>query len=138
MEEYKRRTRSTDERWFDDADAPSETAEEPSDNRSRQVWQSSRRLTFLLLGLLLLLLLALIYLKDEDPPWDQDLIPPAAPNQPVDASTSARMKAMLKAAAKLPDSDPLLADPWTANLDALGVMLDRNSAVLENFRDLVD
>lgn len=138
MEENQRRTRDADELWFEASDASGEGRGDAPHLPPRQVWRTSRRLTLFLLGLLAVLLLALIYLRDDEPPWDQDLLPPILTNQPMDASAPARMKAMLSAAAKIPDNDPTLASPWEAKLDALSALLDRHTAVLENYRDLAD
>ncbi len=119
-------------------DAPADAALEREDNVRRRR-RTSRRFTAFLLALLVFLIVALVYLRDEETPWDEDLMPPIPTNQQAsDVIAPARMKAMLTAAAKIPDNDPSLATPWAANLDALGAVLDRHSAVLDNFRDLVD
>lgn len=137
MEDNSRPASQTDEHWFE-ADEPSPEVGKSAPHLPPRVRRTSRRLTLFLLALLVVLVLALVYLLDENPPWDQDLLPPILTNQPVDASSPARMKAMLTAAAKIPDNDPVLTAPWTANLEALAKVLDQHSAVLENLRDLAD
>jgi len=138
MEENRRRARESDERWFEDDEASSEGGVEREDN-VRRYRRTSRRLTVFLLGLLVFLIVTLVYLRDEETPWDDDLLPPLPTNtQASEAMAPARMKTMLTAAAKVPDNDPALAAPWTANLEALGAVLDQHAAVLDNYRDLVD
>ncbi len=101
-------------------------------------WQSPRFLTLLLLVVLSFLALTLVYLKDEPPPWEVDLLRPVFTEQAQDMSAPSRMKTMLAAAAKVPNNSPVFAAPWHVGIEQLGALLETNSTVLDNLNDLLE
>lgn len=139
MDRKPQRTRPKQDRWFDgepsDAPAPRKGVNE---RRAAARWHAPKGLTLALIMSLGILLLALIYLRDEPVPWEDDLLRPIFTGQLRDMSAPGRMKMMLLAAARIPGAGKTPLDPWTADLDALGNHLEEHGAVLDNFRDLLD
>lgn len=141
MEENERRLQaSAGQRSADDsADAASVVVVKPGNEyRPDSRWHSPRVLTLLLLVVLSFLALTLIYLKDEPPPWDDDLVEPSFAGQAQDISAPLRMKAMLAAAVKVPSGSPVLNAPWDVEIEQLGALLEAHGAVLDNLNDLLE
>lgn len=106
--------------------------------RSDSAWRRPRFLTLMLLVILGFLALALVYLKDEPPPWEEDLVRPIFTEQTQDISAPARMKAMLAAAAQLASNADAAAAPWDTDIEQLGAMLEKHSPALDNLNDLLE
>lgn len=141
MEEKERRTQAPagQRSAASPADAASETHAKPGNVfRPDSRWHSPRVLTLLLLVVLSFLGLTLIYLKDEPQPWDDDLVHPIFTEQAPDMSAPVRMKAMLAAAAMVPDNAAAANAPWEADIEKLGALLETHGKVLDNLNDLLE
>jgi hypothetical protein len=135
MQQDERQTRRPQERWFQE-DGPKRAA--GAKNARRPAWNAPRWLTMLLMTVLCLLVLALVYLRDEGAPWDEDMARPIFTAQQPDMSAPVRMKAMLLASEHGPPDDPALADAWTSDVGALGAEIEKHATTLDNFRDLLE
>ena len=135
MPDNTRQTQNRRERWFEEDDADGSSS---APNTWRPRTGPPRWLTMLLLILLAALGVALIYLQDESEPWDADMARTVFISSQTDMSAPVRMKAMLLACEKVPVTEAVIDEPWTGPLDALGAALEHHSAVLDNFRDLLE
>jgi len=128
-------------RWFSvDGEEDATEMEPGSGNRRRPVrlLTARRLLTWMLLLLLTGLLLSLAYLKDEEMPWDDDLRRAVSTGETSDMSAPIRMKVLLQTARKV-DMASLSVKPaaqW--DTPTLAQVLEQHSAVLDNFRDLLE
>lgn len=138
MDQNEHRGRDSEERWFADGDAAATAAQAGNLRRARQAWRRPKRLTVVLVSVMTVSIFTLAYLRDESPPWDDDLRRPVFIQQTQDVSAPARMKAMLAAAAKVSLADPAAVSPWTVDAARTGELLDRHGPVLDNFRDLLE
>ncbi len=101
-------------------------------------WRPPRWLPVSLLIMLGLLLVVYAYLHDDPPPWDNDLITISEAPQNKDISAPLRMKTMLQAAGKIKLSQLSSKPPWEWDTPMLAQALESHSAVLDNFRDLLE
>ncbi len=141
MDEKNRRTQASagQRSAASPAEAAPETTVKPGNEfRPDSRWHSPRVFTLLLLAVLSFLALTLIYLKDEPPPWDDDLVRPIFTGQAQDMSAPVRMKAMLAAAAKIPASAAAAISPWETDIEQLGALLETHGKVLDNLNDLLE
>lgn len=105
--------------------------------RASSGWQPPRLLTWFLLLLLVGLILTLAYLRDEGPPWENDLRLDPTQTFPVDITAPTRMKAMLQSAANV-QIHVTDQPPWLWDTPTLASYLEQHGAVLDNFRDLLE
>ena len=101
-------------------------------------WSPPSRLTWVLFVLLASVLGVFAYLKDETIPWDEDLMPVAGDQTPSDMSAVTRMKAMLTAAHSVRREGLPTLPPWQWDTPTLSALLEQHSAVLDNYRDLIE
>ncbi|WP_156346336.1 hypothetical protein [Verrucomicrobium spinosum] len=115
----------------------------PSDNEPRQEsqtgWGPPSKLTWLLFALLATVLGVFAYLRDESPPFDSDVMPgPAEGSPPSDMAAVRRLKAMLSAAQSVRREGLPQTPVWQWDTPTLSALLEQHSAVLDNFRDLLE
>jgi hypothetical protein len=140
------RNRARDEEG--DGDQPRERGRprkdtSPSGNEPRPEsqtgWGPPSKLTWVLFGLLATVLGVFAYLRDEAPPFDSDVMPgPAEGSPPSDMAAVRRMKAMLSAAQSVRREGLPQTPVWQWDTPTLSALLEQHSAVLDNFRDLLE
>jgi hypothetical protein len=101
-------------------------------------WRPRGWVTITLVLLLGFLLLALSYLRDEAVPWDQDLMGPISATTNKDISAPVRIKTMLNGTSKMNLTALAGKPPWEWDTPTLATLLETHSAVLDNFRDLLE
>ncbi len=140
VEKESRNQESAGRKFAADQDgiAPETKVKSGNELRPGSRWQSPRVFTLLLLVVLSFLALTVVYLKDEPPPWDEDLVRPIFTQQAQDMSAPSRMKTMLATAAKVQSDSPVFASPWDVGIEQLGALLETNGKVLDNLNDLLE
>lgn len=141
-----RAKRSSSERWFEERGEPSSLDEDDdAPSAGSPDWKPPAWMTPMLLVVLTFLLVAYTYLRDEGTPWDADLTgatanaTQGAPTVKVRGITApGRMKAMLGAAERIHVSELSDRPPWEWSTPALGALLEKHSAVLDDLRDLLE
>jgi len=133
------REQPEDDRWIDPEDGDASAAGGYGNRRRPvSVWRPRRFVTWFLLLLLTLLLFALAYLKDEEMPWDDDLRRPVSTEGTEDMSAPVRVKVLLHTAAKVDMGKLPQRPPTEWDTPTLAQVLEQHSAVLDNFRDLLE
>lgn len=141
MEPSDPRPRKNEPRWFDDEGLPAPPPRGASNARrppSPPPSSATNVVNWLLLAVLLVLVLAFTYLKDSDLPWEEGLRREPFTEMTPDMSAPARMKVLLASSAKFADT-ALPADPaWQWETPMLARLLEQQSVVLDNLRDLLE
>ena len=123
---------------FPEEDAAQDEGQAANQWRQPEGWRPPHLLTWFLLFLLVGLVISLMYLKDESPPWDEDLrYATAAPLAETPLSAPTRMKTMLHSAARV-ELERLDQPAWKWDMEILEEWLNAYSTVLDNFRDLLE
>jgi hypothetical protein len=128
-----------EERWFDTASSgPEPEGDSSNQRRGSSLFRPSTFFTWFLFLLLLTLLLSLAFLKDDEMPWDGDLMQAIPTEIQEDMSAPLRMKVLLLTANKVDMSSLSAKPPDQWDTPALVELLEANSEVLDNFRDLLE
>jgi len=141
METQSRQSHPTSSHYLsDDEEASSTTGPPPhlGPESKSGGWRPPGWLTVGLLVMLGALFVAYAYLHDDEPPWDNDLVGSSDASPSKDISAPLRMKTMLQAASKIKLSQLSSKPPWEWETPMLAGALEAHSAVLDNFRDLLE
>jgi hypothetical protein len=140
MDQKGKRERKKNAAWWDEEE-PSSVPPKDSGNEKRvrsADWKPPGWMTVTLIALLLVLVVALTYLRDEEKPWEDDLMESLTVIEVPDVRAPLRMKAMLHAATRINFTAFGEQPPWEWETPALAQALENHSAVLDNLRDLLE